>query len=112
MYSVCTVWYYTTISCARYLSVIGSTLFFSFYRSFMFLIYSNTVGSAAPQISTAGGSLPEFRTSDRVTERQERYQVSHHTSKSATTPPLKAKYQIQIWPFPDLTGSTSEQIQI
>ena len=41
----------------------------------MFLLYSTTVGSAAPQIPTAGGSLAEIRTRDWVTKWQVCYQL-------------------------------------
>ena len=54
----------------------------------MFLLYSITEGSAAPQIPTTGGYLAEIRTRDRVTEWQVCYQLSYHTSDSATPPPL------------------------
>ena len=55
--------------------------FFTIFGSLTYiLMYSTTVGSAAPQIPTAGGSLAEIRTRDRVTEWQVCYQLSHHTS--------------------------------
>ena len=55
----------------------------------MFLIYSTTVGSAAPQIPTAGGSLAEIRTRDLVGESQERYQPELKTWRDFVKPMMK-----------------------